>query len=164
MREHSGHRSVLFRINRVIGSTPGGGHAWHHLSRRSDCGDSGDTFVLWPALKRRRCNQRTKSMTFSDIPSANPRLERSISYIDWGPVIAGAIAAAALAFVLHSFGGAIGLALSSTAPTWRDSSVALWVLSGLYLVLVALASYGLGGYVAGRARTALVSGTDEQIE
>jgi hypothetical protein len=102
-------------------------------------------------------------MTISDIPSAS-RFERSISYIDWGPIIAGAIAAAALAFVLHSFGGAIGLAVSSTAPTWRDSSAVLWVLSGLYLILVALAAYGLGGYVAGRARTALVSATDDEIE
>ena len=48
--------------------------------------------------------------------------------------------------------GAIGLAVSSTAPTWRDASIALWILSGVYLILVALASYGLGGYVAGLLR------------
>src|SRR5829696_10565062 len=71
----------------------------------------------------------------------------------WGPVIAGALTAAALAFVLHSFAAAIGLAVSSTAPTWRDASIALWVLSGLYLILVALAAYGFGGYVAGRMRS-----------
>ena len=70
--------------------------------------------------------------------------------LSWGPVIAGAIAAAALAFVLNSFGLAIGLAISSASPTWRDTSFALVLLSGLYLVLVALASYGLGGYIAGR--------------
>lgn len=69
--------------------------------------------------------------------------------VHWSAIIAGALAAAALATVLHSFAAAIGLGVSSTAPTWRDSSVALWILSGLYLVLVALASYGLGGYVAG---------------
>jgi predicted transcriptional regulator len=66
----------------------------------------------------------------------------------WGPAIAGAIAASALAFVLDSFGVAIGLALSSASPTWRDTSFALVLLSGLYLVL----SYGLGGYIAGRMR------------
>lgn len=74
--------------------------------------------------------------------------------IGWGPVIAGAVVAAALAFVLHSFAAAIGLAVSSTAPTWRDASIALWVMSGLYLILVALATYGLGGYMAGRLRSA----------
>ena len=77
------------------------------------------------------------------------RLER----VEWGPIFAGAVTAAALASVLHAFAGAIGLAVSSTAPTWRDASVALWILSGVYLVIVALASYGLGGYVAGLLRT-----------
>jgi len=72
--------------------------------------------------------------------------------LNWGPAVAGAIAASALAFVLDSFGVAIGLALSSTSPTWRDTSFALVLLSGLYLVLAALASYGLGGYIAGRTR------------
>jgi hypothetical protein len=46
----------------------------------------------------------------------------------------------------------MGLAVSSTAPTWRDASIALWLLSGIYLILVAVASYGLGGYVAGLLR------------
>src|SRR6476661_8654145 len=72
--------------------------------------------------------------------------------LTWGPAIAGAIAASALAFVLDSFGLAIGLAISSASPTWRDTSFALVLLSGLYLVLAALASYGLGGYIAGRLR------------
>jgi predicted transcriptional regulator len=44
------------------------------------------------------------------------------------------------------------LAFSSASPTWRDTSFALVLLSGLYLVLAALASYGLGGYIAGRMR------------
>jgi hypothetical protein len=83
--------------------------------------------------------------------------------VQWGPVIAGAIAAAALATVLHAFAAAIGLAVGSTAPTWRDASIGLWILSGVYLILVALASYGLGGYVAGilRDRFATAGNTDE---
>ena len=75
-----------------------------------------------------------------------------VKYVQWGPVIAGAVTAAALAAVLHAFAGAIGIAVSSTAPTWRDASVALWILSGVYLILVALAAYGLGGYIAGLLR------------
>ena len=71
--------------------------------------------------------------------------------LTWGPAVAGAIAASALAFVLDSFGVAIGLALSSASPAWRDTSFALVLLSG-YLVLTALTSYGLGGYIAGRMR------------
>src|SRR5215204_5385138 len=75
-----------------------------------------------------------------------------LSQVDWGPVIAGALTAAALASVLHAFAAAIGLAVSSTAPTWRDASIALWILSGVYLVFVALVAYGVGGYVAGLLR------------
>jgi hypothetical protein len=44
-----------------------------------------------------------------------------LGYIQWGPAIAGALAAAALVLVLDTFALAIGLAVSSTAPTWRDS-------------------------------------------
>jgi hypothetical protein len=63
-----------------------------------------------------------------------------IRYVEWSPVIAGAIAAAALALVLHAFALAIGLSVSSAAPTWRDASFALAFLSGLYLILAALAA------------------------
>lgn len=86
-----------------------------------------------------------------------------VSYVQWGPVFAGAVTAAALATVLHAFAGAIGLAASSTSPTWRDASIGLWLLSGIYLILVALAAYGLGGYVAGllRERFAPVLNADE---
>ncbi len=83
------------------------------------------------------------------------------NYIQWTPAIAGALAAAALAFVLHSFAAAIGLAVSSTAPTWRDASMALQLLSGLYLVFVAIVAFGVGGYIAGRMRTPITASDDE---
>ena len=72
--------------------------------------------------------------------------------VTWSAAIAGAVVAAALAFVLESFGVAIGLGLSSASPTWRDTSFSLVLLSGLYLLLTALAAYALGGYFAGRMR------------
>jgi hypothetical protein len=70
--------------------------------------------------------------------------------IRWSPVLAGAFAAAALSFILISFGVAIGLGVSSTSPTWRDSSSALALLSGLYLILQAIISFAFGGYISGR--------------
>src|SRR5262245_1977409 len=92
---------------------------------------------------------------------AAPWAERFL-YPEWGPVIAGAIAAAALSLVLNAFALAIGLSVSSTAPTWRDASFALVLLSGLYILLAAIAAYGLGGYLAGlmRARPAAPEDTD----
>jgi hypothetical protein len=80
------------------------------------------------------------------------------SYVRWRPVLAGALVAAALTFVFVAFQAAVGLATASPAPSWRDASIALWVLSGFYAILVALLSFGLGGYVAGRMRTGLASG------
>src|SRR5215211_9429860 len=93
-----------------------------------------------------------------------PLAEGTVSYVHWSAIIIGALAAAALASVMHSFAAAIGLAVSSTAPTWRDASFALVALSGLYLVLVALISYGVGGYVAGRMRSRLVGRTPDENE
>src|SRR6476660_872752 len=89
-------------------------------------------------------------MSDSLVRSAAPFVATRQVY--WGPIIAGALTAAALASVLHAFAAAVGLAVSSTAPTWRDASIALWILSGLYLVFVALVAYGVGGYVAGLLR------------
>jgi hypothetical protein len=85
------------------------------------------------------------------------------SEVHWKPVIAGAISAAALSFVLITFGAGLGLAVSSTSPTWRDTSEWLWVLSGVFLIFTALVSFGFGGYVAGRmrARIATVAAADE---
>lgn len=97
--------------------------------------------------------------TYRDVPTV-PAEAR----IQWGPVFAGALAAAALASVLHAFAGAIGLAVSSTSPTWRDGSVALWLLSGIYLLLAALAAYGLGGYVAGRTQRKVAAVDATEIE
>jgi hypothetical protein len=70
------------------------------------------------------------------------------NYLAWTPAVAGALIATAFSTTLIAFGIALGLGVASTAPTWRDASVAL--LSGIYLILVALISFGLGGYAAGR--------------
>ena len=85
-------------------------------------------------------------------------------YISWGAVIAGAIAASALTFVLITFGAAIGLAIASPSATWRDTSVALALLSGLWLLLTAIASFALGGYLAGRLRATGDSTTADEVE
>jgi len=74
------------------------------------------------------------------------------TFLQWGPIIAGALVSAALSLVLLAFGSAIGLGVLSSSPTWRDTSPALTVAAGIYLLLTALVSFGLGGYVAGRLR------------
>jgi hypothetical protein len=91
-------------------------------------------------------------------------LDAEPGYLQWTPVIAGALAATALSLILVTFAAAVGLGVSSTAPTWRDASVALWLLSGLYLILQAIISFAFGAYIAGRLRRPLVAGPSEQVE
>jgi len=86
---------------------------------------------------------------------------RFFGRVQWAPIIAGAIAAAALAFVLHSVAVGIGLSIASAAPSWRDASFALVLLSALYLVLTAIAAYGFGGYVSGLLREPITAPADE---
>jgi hypothetical protein len=86
------------------------------------------------------------------------------AYLHWTPIVAGAIAAAALSFVLLSFGSAIGLAVASPSSTWRDTSSVLVLLGGLWLLLSSLASFGLGGYLAGRLRAPRGAAVPDEVE
>lgn len=92
-------------------------------------------------------------MTIIDEPIA-PALATSGRYAIWTPIILGAVIATALSSILLAFGATIGLGVTSAAPTWRDASSALAILSGLYLIIQAAISFGVGGYIAGRTRTA----------
>jgi hypothetical protein len=73
--------------------------------------------------------------------------------VSWAAITAGAVAAAALALVLISFGA--GLGLSAISP-WSDSGIlasSFKTGTGIYLVIVAVMSSAVGGYLAARLRT-----------
>lgn len=75
------------------------------------------------------------------------------SAVSWGAIAAGAVGAAALALLLIAFGA--GLGLSAVSP-WSDSGVSASTFkigTGIYLVLVAVMSSAVGGYLAARLRT-----------
>ncbi len=77
----------------------------------------------------------------------------SVSGVSWPAIAAGAVAAAALALLLIAFGA--GLGLSAISP-WSDSGVSSTTFSvgtGIYLIIVAVMSSAIGGYLAGRLRT-----------
>jgi len=103
-------------------------------------------------------------MTTTEEDRTYPGSVAAPQYLAWTPAVAGALIATALSTVLVAFGTAIGLGVASSAPTWRDASVALWLLSGFYLILVSLVSFGLGGYVAGRIRTTMPAANSGDIE
>jgi hypothetical protein len=100
-------------------------------------------------------------------PSARPVVDveaPGFIHLHWTPILAGALAAAALSFVLLSFGSSIGLAVASPSSSWRDTSWTLALLGGLWMLLTSLASFGLGGYLAGRLRTSWKSSTSHEID
>ena len=99
-----------------------------------------------------------------EVQSAGLRSAKDLWTLQWTPIVAGAFVAAAVSSILITFGAAIGLGISSTAPTWRDASIALWVASGIYLILQALVSFGCGGYIAGRCRVPYETGAGEDVE
>jgi hypothetical protein len=75
------------------------------------------------------------------------------NYVEWPAVLAGAVLAAALSFVLLTFGVAIGL--SATSP-WPGSGLSAKVIASIAIFWVMAQQIGslmIGGYVAGRLRT-----------
>jgi hypothetical protein len=75
------------------------------------------------------------------------------SAVSWGAIAAGAVGAAALTLVLIALGA--GLGLSAVSP-WSDSGVSASTFktgTGIYLVIVAVMSSAVGGYLAARLRT-----------
>jgi hypothetical protein len=83
--------------------------------------------------------------------------------VSWGAIAAGAISAAALALLLIAFGA--GLGLSAVSP-WSDSGVSASTFksgTGIYLVIVAVMSSAVGGYLAARLRTKWVGANTNEV-
>jgi hypothetical protein len=70
-------------------------------------------------------------------------------YVDWGAIIAGAILASAIAFVLLTFGSAIGLSLTSPFKGEGLAATALAVAIALWVLWVEISSFIAGAYLTG---------------
>ena len=79
--------------------------------------------------------------------------EPSVAGVSWAAVSAGAVVSCALTLLLIAFG--IGLGLSVVSP-WAGSGVSATTFkigTGLYLIVIAMLSSSIGGYIAGRLRS-----------
>ena len=94
----------------------------------------------------------------TDVAVRPPRFQ----YLEWGPVIAGAIGAAAISFVLLTFGSALGLSAISPYPYRGLSAPTFLVVATLYIALVQVCSYAAGGYLAGRMRSPWADGAESE--
>jgi hypothetical protein len=89
--------------------------------------------------------------------------EPSVAGISWAAIAAGAIVSCALTFVVLAFG--VGLGLSVVSP-WGGAGVSATTFkigTGLYLVVVAMLSSSIGGYIAGRLRSRWIGVHSDEV-
>ncbi|HEX5509707.1 MAG TPA: hypothetical protein VFX37_14500 [Pseudolabrys sp.] len=72
------------------------------------------------------------------------------SAFTWGVVIAGALAAWAVSFIMISLGTGVGLAISS--PYSGPSTTTMTIAGAVWLVFSQTVAYAVGGYLAARLR------------
>jgi hypothetical protein len=97
-------------------------------------------------------------------PPGSSHSSHGQSFVEWGAVIAGAFLAAAISFVLLSFGTAIGL--SSTSP-WPNSGVSAKVLASIavfWILAQQIGAFMAGGYAAGRMRSRWHESTQHEVD
>src|ERR1700729_4448814 len=89
--------------------------------------------------------------------------EPSVAGVSWAAVTAGAVVSCALTLVLIAFG--IGLGLSVVSP-WAGSGVSATTFkigTGLYLVVIAMLSSSIGGYITGRLRSRWIGVHSDEV-
>lgn len=75
------------------------------------------------------------------------------SAVSWKAILAGATASAAITLVLVAFGAGVGF---SVVSPWSDqgiSATTFTISAGIYLIVIAMLSSTIGGYLAGRLRS-----------
>jgi hypothetical protein len=86
------------------------------------------------------------------------------SFVEWGAVLAGAVLAAAISFVLLTFGAAIGLSATSPWPNSGVSAKLIATLAVLWAMMQQIGAFMVGGYVAGRMRSRWHEPTQHEVE
>ncbi len=89
--------------------------------------------------------------------------EPSAAGVSWAAVTAGAVVSCALTLLLIAFG--MGLGLSVVSP-WAGSGVSATTFkigTGLYLIVIAMLSSSIGGYIAGRLRSRWIGVHSDEV-
>ncbi len=98
------------------------------------------------------------------MPTARPGAAAGTSFVEWGAVFAGALTAAALSFVLLTFGAAIGLSMVSPWPSSGVSARTFSALAVFWTVAQQIGAFLAGGYVAGRMRARWADLNADEVE
>ena len=100
--------------------------------------------------------------TTTIVTPAAPVAAAPAHYVDWPAIFAGAVVATAIGVVFAGFGAALGLTGLSPQEGEAAPRFAL-ILVGLWALVTILASYGAGGYVAGRMRRRVESASSDEV-
>jgi hypothetical protein len=93
---------------------------------------------------------------------AGAKNEGYASAVSWGAVIAGAFASAALSLILLALGAGFGLSAISPWSNVGASASRVGVGAIIWLIIIQITAFAMGGYLAGRMRTKWVDvHTDE---
>jgi hypothetical protein len=84
--------------------------------------------------------------------------------VDWPAIFAGTVVTTAIALVLLTFGGALGLSMSSPYEGEGMAPAAFAIAAGLWLLWVQIVSFGAGGYVAGRLRPRVTGVSEYEVD
>jgi hypothetical protein len=98
------------------------------------------------------------------VAAARPGTAAGASFVEWGAVFAGALTAAALSFVLLTFGAAIGLSMVSPWPASGVSARTFSALAVFWTVAQQIGAFLAGGYIAGRMRARWAELNADEIE
>lgn len=90
--------------------------------------------------------------TILEVDAAAPA-ESAASAVNWGAIIAGALAAAALTLVLMLLGSGLGLTMVSPWAGEGAGATAFAATTAIWLVVVQWLASAVGGYLTGRLRT-----------
>lgn len=78
--------------------------------------------------------------------------DRQGSYVDWPGVFVGTLVAAALSWLLLTFGSAIGFASVSPYTATQETATTLTIAAAAWFALTQIYSIGMGAYIAARLR------------
>jgi len=130
-------------------------HEWYHLFGRLGC-----RRLVYSVIARAALNM-------SDIQQPlTPRqggATSNPSYLEWGPVWAGALVAIAISTILIEFGASAGLAMGE--PIRPDDTVSYnFIVAGLWLLAVSVIASSAAGYIAGRMRMTMNDANENEVE
>jgi hypothetical protein len=86
------------------------------------------------------------------------------SFVEWPAVLAGAVLAGAISFVLLTFGTSIGMSLTSPWPGSGLSAKMVAAIAVFWVMIQQIGAFLAGGYVAGRMRARWSEVSDDEVE